>query len=152
MVDTRPSPLFGQTVGEAQRALRALVDDVFDAAGTTFESWLVLNTLATQGPAIPGETLRRDLAYALSVPAGAVSDLLGQVESAGYIGISAGAGEQVSLTPEGVAFHRRLRESIAGASANALDGIDPRDIETTVSVLQKVKEQAQASRGRAAAA
>jgi DNA-binding MarR family transcriptional regulator len=96
--------------------------------------------------------LRRDLAYALGIPAGAVSDLLALVESAGYIEISAGAGEQVSLIPQGVAFHRRLRESIAGASANALEGIDLRDIETTVSVLQKVKEQAQAFRGRAAAA
>ena len=150
MVDARPTPLFGQTVGEAQRALRALADDVFDAAGTTFESWLVLNTLATQGPAIPGETLRRDLAYALSVPPNAVLDLIAQVESAGYIGFNLGAsaGGQISLTPDGVDFHRRLRESIARVSARTLAGIDPRDVETTVNVLQTVKEQAQALRER----
>lgn len=154
MVDTHPSPLFGQTVGEAQRALRALVDDVFDAAGTTFESWLVLNTLATQGQSIPSETLRRDLAYALNVEPDAVSILLGQVESAGYVGISRGepGGERVDLTPDGLAFHGSLRDRVASASANVLDGIDPGELETTVSVLRRVKEQAQVFRGRADAA
>jgi DNA-binding MarR family transcriptional regulator len=127
-----------------------MADDVFAEAGTTFESWLVLNILATQGSSVAAETLRHDLSFALNVPAGIVSDLLAQVEAVGHIECI--ANDWAALTPAGTDFHRRLRESIAIASAKALAGIDPGDIETTVNVLQTVKGQAQALRERVAAA
>ena len=148
MTTTRPAPLFGQSVGEAQRALRALVDRVFDDAGTSFETWVVLNTLATQGPAIPDAKLRGDLEYGLSAGSDTISGLLDDLRSSGLIRFAADSdgsdGHQIELSSAGADFHRRLRESIASASDRVTSKIDPAELATTVNVLTAVKARAEA--------
>lgn len=145
-----PPPAFGQTVGEAQRALGAVLSGILDQAGTTFESWVALNTLATRGPAIPGDALRRDLADGLQADPSAISALLARLESTGLVhrtsGTGTGDGARVELTGEGQSFHRSLRESIGRSSAELLDGIDTDDVATTIEVLRAVTERARARR------
>lgn len=85
MTTTHPTPLFGQAVGEAQRALRAVIDDVLDEAGTTFETWVVLNSLAAQDGSMPETTLRRDLEYGLNTDSATISRLLDQLQSSELI-------------------------------------------------------------------
>lgn len=150
MTDTQvPPPPFGQTVGEAQTALKAVLDRVLDEAGTTFDSWVVLNTLATQGPAIAGDELRPNLAQALQTDAGAISDLLERLRSSGLVRLTAAGGSRegalVELTEEGQVLHRSLRQSVGGASAKLLAGLGPSDLETTIRVLREVTERAKAS-------
>lgn len=147
MTKTPPAPLFGQSVGEAQRALRAVADRVFDDADTSFESWIVLNTLATRGPAVDDAKLRRDLGYALTADADTIAGLLEDLRSSDMIRFSddlAGSGGQVELTSAGASFHQQLRDSIASASARVTADIDPDELETTVNVLTAVKSHAEA--------
>jgi MarR family transcriptional regulator, organic hydroperoxide resistance regulator len=149
MTDTQvPPPPFGQTVGEAQTALKTVLDRVLDKAGTTFDSWVALNTLATQGPAIAGDELRSNLAQALRTDAGAISELVERLRSSGLVRLTADGGSRegalVELTEEGQVLHRSLRRSVGGASAELLAGLDPSDVETTIRVLREVTERAKA--------
>jgi DNA-binding MarR family transcriptional regulator len=155
MTTTRPAPLFGQSVGEAQRALRALVDRVFDDAGTSFETWIVLNTLATQGPAIPEAKLREDLEYGLSADPNTVTTLLDDLRSNGLIRFTADSdssdGRQVELSSSGAGLHQQLREAIVTASNRVTADIDTEELATTVNVLTAVKARAEALLDREAA-
>ena len=63
MTQTTAVPTFGQAVGEAQTALRAVIVDVLQEAGTTFERCGLLNTLATRGVAVARDELLRELAH-----------------------------------------------------------------------------------------
>jgi DNA-binding MarR family transcriptional regulator len=150
MTDTRvPPPPFGQTVGEAQTALKTVLDHVLDEAGTTFDSWVVLNTLATRGRAIASDELRSNLAQALQTDAGAISELLERLRSTGLVRLTADGGSRegplVELTEEGQVLHRSLRQSVGGASAKLLAGLGPSDVETTIRVLREVTERAKVS-------
>jgi MarR family transcriptional regulator, transcriptional regulator for hemolysin len=148
MTVTQPQPpLFGQTVGEAQTALKALIDSVLGEAGTDFDSWLALNLLATSGPAIPSDAFHRDLAEALHTDQAAISDLVARLRSAGLVAITSGMGADgalIELTPEGQAFHGRLREAVGSASARLLSSLDPDDVQTTIKVLREVTSRAHA--------
>jgi len=144
MVDGRPTPPFGQIVGQAQQALRGLLDDVLEAASVSHPTWLTLNLLAVQGPALPAEQLRRTLADGLRVELSEVSELFRGLEAAGYIELrGSAAGEEVALTSAGSALYRDLRAGVDRLSASALAGIPQQDIETTVNVLTRAREQAQ---------
>lgn len=154
MVDVRPvPPPFGQIVGQAQQALRGLLDEVLEAASVSHPTWLTLNLLAVQGPTMPAEQLRRTLAEGLSIELSEVSDLLSGLEAAGHIELrGSSAGDEVALTNAGSALYRDLRAGVDRLSASALAGIPQHDIETTVNVLKRAREQAQDLRARAASA
>jgi DNA-binding MarR family transcriptional regulator len=145
-----PPPPFGQAVGEAQRALSALLYDLLEGQGTTFDRWVTLNTLATRGPAIPRGQLRRDLAEGLAVDAASVSELLDQLESSGLIQVSSEPAEhdsaRIELTADGEALHRSLRESIGRLTVQVVGGLDPEDLRTAVGVLREATARAQALR------
>jgi DNA-binding MarR family transcriptional regulator len=140
-----PPPPIGQEVALAQRALSELLARFLGEADTTFGTWLALNTLATQGPAIRSDALRRDLAGRLQVDQSSISQLLHELQSTGAARLT-GAGEeaQVELTDDGAAIHRRLSEGIRRNTAELLGPLDPDDVHTTIRVLRAVTERAQA--------
>jgi DNA-binding MarR family transcriptional regulator len=137
-----PPPPFGQVVGETQRALSGLLRDILDRAGTTFETWVTLNTLATRppGPGPSRDELRDDLAAALAAEASSISALLDRLEAGGLLRLDGG---RVALTAEGEAFHRRLRDSIGRLTARLIDGLDRNDVEAALQLLREVGARAQ---------
>ena len=71
--------------------------------------------------------------------------LLGQAERQGLIRFAAepdGAGSRVELTPAGEERFAHLLAAINRASAQALSGIDPEDVQTTIRVLGQYREKA----------
>ena len=147
MAQTRPpSPPFGQTVGEAQTALHQVIVDVLDRAGVTFDRWVAMNTLGTRGPAIARDELVQNLAYGLQSDASGASNLLDQLASGGLVRVTADAAGQdgplVELTDTGRALHRTLRERVGHTSAALLDGLDPTQVQTTITVLRAVTQRA----------
>ena len=148
-------PTLGQTVGEAQTALRAVIVDVLEGAGTTFDRWVALNTLVTRGPAVARGELLAELAYGLQTDGAAISELLDALSSAGLVRVTAGPGPEVGsmveLTDEGRTLHAALRETVRHTSAALLDGLDPAEVQTTIAVLQAVTERAEVFRGHGSA-
>ena len=64
MTETRtsaPPVLFGQLLGQAQRAANSLVNELLAQQGTTFETWVALNTLAQHPPSVSREEFNSDL-------------------------------------------------------------------------------------------
>lgn len=106
-------PLFGQVLGQAQRAAAEGLARVLADRGTTFEHWVALNALA-QGPGVP----------APPPDPGALADLV----AAGLIA--------VRLSPAGERRHAELRAAIADYSTVLLAGIPEADVETTRGVLE----------------
>jgi DNA-binding MarR family transcriptional regulator len=146
MTQTRAVPTFGQAVGEAQTVLRAAIVDVLQEAGTTFERWVVLNSLVTRGAAVARDELLRELAYGLQTDTGAISDLLDRLASEGFVGpadrAAPDASSLVELTDEGRVLHTALRETVRHTNAALLDGLDPAEVEITIAVLRAVTERA----------
>ena len=154
MTQTTAVPTFGQAVGEAQTALRAVIVDVLQEAGTTFERWVALNTLATRGVAVARDELLRELAHGVQTDTMTISDLLDRLTSEGLVGQADGAGPDgsslVELTDQGRALHGALRETVRRTSEALLDGLDPSDLEITIAVLRAVTERADVFRGSGA--
>ena len=111
-----PALPFGTTVAFAQRALTAALHDHLVRIGTAPGTWYALNSLVLR-PVIGSGALRRELAQAPDVDPSSTSELLDRLASEGLICLDA---DQVSLTADGEATHRRLRESITGLTAQLL--------------------------------
>jgi DNA-binding MarR family transcriptional regulator len=99
----------------------------------------VLTLVATRGPALDHDALRRDLEPSRNLDAASTNELLERLESEGLIRGDA----EVDLTSEGEGRYRSLRESIDAATAQLLGALDPSDIETTMRTLRSVTERAE---------
>jgi DNA-binding MarR family transcriptional regulator len=133
-----PALPLGTTVAFAQRALTAALHDHLAKVGTAPGTWYALNSLVLR-PGIGTGALRRELAQAPDVDPSSTSELLDRLASEGLIRLDA---DQASLTAEGEAAHRWLRESITGLTAQLLSPFDPNDVETTMRTLRAVTERA----------
>lgn len=137
---TSPPP-FGQTLAFAERSLTARLREHLAEFDTTPETWYVLSLIATRGPALDRDALRRDLEPSRNLDAASTIALLERLEREGLIRGDA----QVDLTPDGEALYRTLRASIAASTEELLGAFDPSDVETTMRILRAVTERAEAS-------
>lgn len=120
MQDTVTVTVTSQDMLQAQRATSAVLGVVLAEQGTTFDRWVVLDTLAT-GAVPPGRArFVPALAAALATEPAAVEVLIDQAEEAGLVRIvSAPSGDpgavRAELTPAGQAHHDTLHATLRGA-------------------------------------
>jgi hypothetical protein len=138
-------PVNGQVIGEAERSLRPLMERVLDETGTTFSTWVALNSIAAGGGTAPEAELGRFLGQALDEPG---PELLDRLRTGGLVETAAG---DVILTPAGRALHGRVREAVGAVTARLVAGLDPDDLVTTRRVLEEMTRRARAEREREAA-
>lgn len=138
---TTPPPLTGQDIGEAQRAVHALLIELLAAKDRTYPDWIALRTLTQDGPVIGRDELRRLLAERLDAEPPAVVALLDRLGSTGLIR-DAGDPPAVELTPAGAALYQALLADVAQATARIYADLDPADLATTRRVLHHVTERA----------
>lgn len=116
--DQPPRPLFGQVLGQAQRAGADALERVLAAHGTDFDHWVTLNGLAlAAGPPPPPQAL---------------ADLV----ASGHVA--------VSLTPAGEERYAELRAAVAATSASLLGELPEDDVETARRVLEAMATNAAA--------
>src|SRR5262245_8519050 len=114
--DQAPRPLFGQVLGQAQRAGADALERVLAAHGTDFDHWVTLNGLAlAAGPPPPPQAL---------------ADLV----ASGHVA--------VSLTPVGKERYAELRTAVAATSASLLGEVPEEDVETARRVLEMLAANA----------
>jgi len=143
----QPPPPIGREVALAQRVLSELLAGLLREVDTTFETWLVLDTLATQGQPVGADSFRRDLAGRLRVDESSIAQLVDRLRADGGLRVTAaGAADEahVEFTSDGAAFHRRLSERIRGNTVELLSPLDSDDVQTTVRVLRAITEGARA--------
>ena len=138
---TTPPAVYGQlgiTLAFAEQALTERLHDHLAKRGTEPETWYALQLVATRGPGLARGELCDALGRSPNVAVESTRDLLARLEADGLIR----GEEQVDLTDEGRAAHRRLREYILGPTTELLSRFDIDDIETTVRTLQAITKRA----------
>ena len=88
--DTRPLPLIGQAVGQAQASLTRLLTGILAGSGTSYLPWLGLQRLNAMGGQPSREAYEADLSYWLQLDGPAAARLAGDVVAAG---LAVGAGD-----------------------------------------------------------
>jgi DNA-binding MarR family transcriptional regulator len=145
---TSPPAIYGQfgtALALAEQSLTERLHEHLAQRDIRPETWYALQLIATRGPGLARETLNHDLQRSRNVDTDTTSDLLARLEIDGLIRGDA----ELDLTDEGKAFHRSLREYIAGPTAQLLGQFDIHDIETTVRTLQAITERAAGDPSRA---
>ncbi len=139
--------LDSRDIVQAQRATSAVLGVVLAEHDTTFDRWVVLDTLATR--AFPPERARLlpGLAAALATGPATVEAVLDDAQAAGLVRIvSAPGGDagavRVELTAAGEAQHSTLRSAIGFVAAELCAGIPERELAITHHVLAEVTRRA----------
>ena len=136
---TRPAPLIGQAVGQAQASLSKILLGILAESGTSYQDYLGLQRLTALGGEATRDAYERDLSDWLELDATAAARLVGNLVAAGLADIDGGG---VRLTAQG----RGLREGVLAASAKItgpmLATIDRDDLETTVRTLDEITRRA----------
>jgi DNA-binding MarR family transcriptional regulator len=129
---------FGQTLAFTERTLTAVLHDHLAQRGVEPAVWYAVKLIATRGPGLSRQQLRRDLEESQNVAAASVPGLLDQLEADGLIH----GDTRVGLTTAGEARYQELRDYVIGPTARLLGQFDLADIETTVRTLQAIIERA----------
>ncbi len=136
---TRPLPLIGQAVGQAEASLSRILTGILAESGTSREIYLGLQRLTALGGQAKREAYERDLSDWLELDETVAARLAGDLVAAGLAETEAGA---IRLTTQG----RALREGVLAASAKItgpmLATIDHDDLETTVRTLDEITRRA----------
>jgi hypothetical protein len=138
--DTRPLPLIGQAVGQAQASLTRLLTGILAGSGTSHLLWLGLQRLNAMGGQPSREAYEADLSYWLQLDGPDAGRLADDVVAAGLA--VAGDGGLIAVSARG----RALREEVLAASARVtgpmLAAIDRADLDTTIRTLQEITRRA----------
>jgi hypothetical protein len=139
--DTRPLPLIGQAVGQAQASLTRLLTGILAGSGTSYLRWLGLQRLNAMGGQPSREAYEADLSYWLQLDGPDAARLAGDVVAAGLA--VGGDDGPIAISARG----RALREEVLAASAQVtgpmLAAIDRADLDTTIRTLQEITRRAQ---------
>jgi DNA-binding MarR family transcriptional regulator len=132
---------------QAQRATSALFGVVLAEHDTTFDQWVVLDTLATGRFPPERAQLLPGLTGTLTTAPAAVEAVLDDAQAAGLVRVvSAPGGEagavRIELTAAGDAQHGTLLEAIDLVATELYAGIPERDLATAHHVLAEVTRRA----------
>jgi hypothetical protein len=143
--DTRPLPLIGQAVGQAQASLTRLLAGILAGTRTSYPVWLGLQRLNALGGQPSRAAYEADLSYWLQLDGPAAARLAGDVVTAGLA--ASGDDGSIALSAGG----RALREEVLAASAKVtgpmLATIDRADLDTTIRTLEKITRLASITEG-----
>src|SRR5262245_3752500 len=108
MTMTEAPTLNGQVLGQAERATRALLDEVLAETSTPFEQWVALLLLSTTEPQTR-DSFERDLADRLRAPASDIRLLVEQLCERGLVDGDA----PLTLSDRGVELYETISRDVA---------------------------------------
>jgi hypothetical protein len=138
--NTRPLPLIGQSVGQAQAALSRLLTGILAESGTSHQAWLGLQRLNALGGQPARDAYERDLTDWLLLDGQEAARLAGDLVAAGLAAtVPADAGgDAIRMSDSG----RGLRQDVLAASAQitgpVLATLDRGDLEITIRTLDEI--------------
>jgi DNA-binding MarR family transcriptional regulator len=136
-----PAPaLTGREIGQAQRAIGALLDRKLAAAGLPFADWTVLFTLDAAGPLTADELVARQV-DGLKVPQSEARATLERMTGAGLL---AADGDRVVPTAAAEGVFRPIRTDVARLTVELYGDLPPEDLEATRRTLAEVTRRANA--------
>jgi hypothetical protein len=142
--DTRPLPLIGQAVGQAQASLTRLLTGILAGSGTSHLLWLGLQRLNAMGGQPSREAYEADLSYWLQLDGPDAARLAGDVVAAGLAvgGGDAGGDGLIAVSARGRALRAEVLAASAQVTGPMLATIDRADLDTTIRTLQEITRRA----------
>jgi len=138
--DTRPLPLIGQAVGQAQASLTRLLTGILAGTGTSYLLWLGLQRLNAMGGHPAREAYEADLSYWLQLDGPAAARLAGDVVAAS-LADSSGDG-LIALSAQGRALREQVLATSARVTGPMLATVDRADLDTTIRTLEEITRRA----------
>ena len=128
--------LTGQTIAEAQGAVRGLLDRTLAGSGMTSNEYVALRVAIARRA---GDDLPRFLAGQpqLGLDAAGAADLVEGLRKRGLL-------VENAITPAGAELYERVAGRVADATTRLYDGMDADDLATTQRVLTEVIARAAA--------
>src|SRR6266487_5934350 len=143
--DTRPLPLIGQAVGQAQASLTRLLTGILAGAGTSHLLWLGLQRLNAMGGQPSREAYEADLVYWLQLDGPGAARLAGDVVAAGLA--ASGGDGSIALSARGGALREEVLTASAKVTGPMLASIDRADLDTTIRTLEEITRLASITEG-----
>jgi DNA-binding MarR family transcriptional regulator len=139
-------PLTGQQIGEAENAIRAVLDALLAETETTFHQWVALRVLAATESGLELEQLVRRMTSGLKVERPSVLAAVGQLDAEELVAVADNGdrNEVVALTDTGRARHRRIHDGVDRITRQLYGDLPVDDLVTTRRVLALVTERANA--------
>jgi len=143
---TSTPTLNGQDIGQAESAVRAVLNRLLARTGTPFHSWVILNLLGRSGGALGEDELTGQVLHGLKIGEDAVHAAAAGLAGQGLISRApqAGGGTQVALTAAGAARFEEIQDGIGEVTARLYGGLPEADLATAHRVLATVAERANA--------
>jgi hypothetical protein len=132
--------LTGVDIGEAQRAVGAVLDRLLAETGTPFETWVTVNALASAPEPLTRSELVARLAAGLKLDRASVEAVVADAAAAGLLHVSS----VVELTAAGQDVHRRISAGIGAVTPELYGGIPQDDLATAHRVLRTITDRANA--------
>jgi DNA-binding MarR family transcriptional regulator len=133
--NTRPLPLIGQSVGQAQASLTRLLTGILAGSGISYQTWLGLQRLNALGGEPARAAYERDVRDWLLLDGPAAAGLASDLVASD---LAEADGDTIRMT----AAARRLRQDVIAASAQVtgpvLATLDRADLETTIRTLNEI--------------
>lgn len=141
---TAPPPFLGQLIGQAERATRAVLDDLLHRLGVPFDAWVALRQAVVAGGDVGRSTLMGVLQASGidATRAGAALDLL-----ASSAWTESGPGDRVAVTRRGQALHDEIAASITSTSERLYGHLPVDDVATLRRCLTEIIRRAETGRG-----
>src|SRR2546430_5108093 len=138
--DTRPLPLIGQAVGQAQASLTRLLTGILARTGTSHLLWLGLQRLNAMGGQPSREAYEADLGYWLQLDGPGAARLAGDVVAAGLAVV--GDDGLIAVSAPGRALPEEALAASAPVTGPMLATTDRADLDTTIRTLQEISRRA----------
>jgi DNA-binding MarR family transcriptional regulator len=133
--NTRPLPLIGQSVGQAQASLTRLLTGILAGTGTSYQTWLGLQRLNALGGEPARAAYERDVRDWLQLDGPAAAGLADDLVASD---LAETDGDTIRMTEAA----RRLRQDVIAESARitgpVLATVDRADLETTIRTLNEI--------------
>ena len=148
------TPALARDIGQAERTMRALLEQLLDEAGLSFPEWTVLNFLDGAGPLARSELAQRQVKGRV-VPEAAARATVDGLQSRGLLapaddaqgaGWADDVGEDPRLAPTaaGEAIYRPARRTVTRITDELYVDLPPADLEATDRTLAEVTRRANA--------
>jgi hypothetical protein len=134
--------LNGQIIGEAENAIRAVLDRLLAGTGTTFHQLVALNQTALVGGSIDRDQLTARMASGLKVSSSVADAAVDALTSAQLMEPVPGDAARVSLTSAGIEHQRQIRKGIDEISARLYGDLPADDLATAGRVLTIITARA----------
>ena len=131
-------PLTGQHIGEAENAIRAVLDALLAETRTTFHQWVALRFLAATDSGLARDQLVARMTSGLKVEPSSVLAAIGQLEAEELVTVA----DVVALTDTGRARHRRIQDGVDQITRRLYGDLPVDDLVATRRVLAIVTERA----------